>query len=141
MKGKRSAALCYGLTLLSSGLFLPYWIYLLMSDVNELRRHGVFNATRWVQALYGIWAFNLLLIIASDLTGNFALGRLIMIIGIALLFLMVVAIIRVDREVRRLQGRANTWFSALGAVLLTLLFYVSMAVSQARVNRVRSARA
>jgi cytochrome bd-type quinol oxidase subunit 2 len=145
----RSPWLLYAAVLASGGIFAWAWIFLLMQDVNRLKRRSVFNTALYFSVFCSVLALYFALIFWSPLPGTdpprlspLRLG-LILSAGLALLVFPAVVIVQVNNEITTALSSKSRSLDAIAIVLLTFLIFISLIVIQLRLNeliRTRTAR-
>ncbi len=143
MAKERPVPLYYFLTLVSGGLFAPFWLYLLMRDTSHV-------AKKWLPyvSLPTTAVLTLLLFIVCDIVDQSSLafmhisvGEISLIFGLLYILLFLVGVVWTYRELLLLEGRRFGFGSIAFAIATSVLGYFCLAHMQYQLNHLERARA
>jgi hypothetical protein len=136
----RSPWLLYAAVFASGGIFAWVWVFLLMQDVNRLKRRNVFNTALYFYVFcFGV-ALYFALIFWPPLPGTVPPGLsplrlgLILSVGLALLVFPAVVIVQVNNGITTPLSAKSRSLNAIVIVLLTFLMFISLITVQLRLN-------
>ena len=142
-----SPTLFYIGTISSSGIFLFYWLYLLMRDINRISGLQIFNSKLWLSILimafiimmslviYVIYTLNISADVELSLPTHFQLVQYAAISsGLFLVTVIFAIVIKIYKQILVMQGRKMSLSDVLFIVAQTLLMYTSLPYLQSKLN-------
>lgn len=148
-----SPTLFYIGTISSSGIFLFYWLYLLMRDINRTSGLQIFNSKIWLSILimafiimmslviYVIYTLNISADVELSLPTHFQLVQYAAISsGLFLVTVIFAIVIKIYKQILVMQGRKMSLSDVLFIVAQTLLMYTSLPYLQSKLNSLNKGR-
>ena len=148
-----SPTLFYIGTISSSGIFLFYWLYLLMRDINRTSGLQIFNSKLWLSILimafiimmslviYVIYTLNISADVELSLPTHFQLVQYAAISsGLFLVTVIFAIVIKIYKQILVMQGRKMSLSDVLFIVAQTLLMYTSLPYLQSKLNSLNKGR-
>jgi hypothetical protein len=140
MPSRRSAILYYVLLMLSGGLFLYYWIYLIMKDLNRIYDRELFNINRIsiifiiVFSIYMVLVFYVMALLINQVDTPNYVQDFITILSISLTVATLWVICKCYKIASVAANRVPGAGGYVLVIFLSLLTFISLPFIQIRIN-------